>query len=103
MVFLKEFFEKVDFEKSPQMTTKACKIIQHAKSFNGFIMQKPPLNTHADLDPHQLSQESINFEKFRPPEKSLYLKIKWVQYSKELSHNLSHKTVLLDTQNICYN
>ena len=30
--------------------------------------QKPPLNTHADLEQHQFSQEGINFEKFRPPD-----------------------------------
>ena len=31
IVFLKEFFEKVNFEKSQQMTTKAWKITQNAK------------------------------------------------------------------------
>ena len=33
MVFLKEFFEKVDFEKN-QQTTKSRKITQHAKMYN---------------------------------------------------------------------
>ena len=28
LVFMKEFFEKVDFEKKTQMTKKACKITQ---------------------------------------------------------------------------
>ena len=37
IVFLKEFFEKVNFEKSQQMT-KAWKITQHAKS----LEQPPP-------------------------------------------------------------
>ena len=31
MVFLKEFFEKVDFEKNQQMTKKAGKITQKAE------------------------------------------------------------------------
>ena len=31
IVFLKEFFEKVDFEKSQQTTTKTLKTTQHAK------------------------------------------------------------------------
>ena len=31
MVFLKEFFEKVNFEKYQQMTKKSWKITQHAK------------------------------------------------------------------------
>ena len=31
IMFLKEFFEKVNCEKSQQMTTKACNITQHAK------------------------------------------------------------------------
>ena len=35
-MFLKEFFEKVNLEKSQQMTTKAGKIIQHAKSYSDF-------------------------------------------------------------------
>ena len=31
MVFLKDFFEKVNLKKNPQMTKKACKITQHAE------------------------------------------------------------------------
>ena len=30
-VFLKEFFEKVNFENNQQTTQKACKITQHAE------------------------------------------------------------------------
>ena len=32
IVFLKEYFEKFNFEKSQQRTTKACEITQHANS-----------------------------------------------------------------------
>ena len=35
IVFLEEFFEKVNFEKSQQMTAKAWKVTQHAKSQPG--------------------------------------------------------------------
>ena len=35
IIFLKEFFENVDFEKIQQMTTKKRKISQHSKSLRG--------------------------------------------------------------------
>ena len=41
--FLKEFFEKVDFEKSQQTTPKAWKITQHTE-----LTLKAPITTAAD-------------------------------------------------------
>ena len=38
IVFLKEFFEKVNFEKSQQMTTNKRKITQDAKNYLSFIL-----------------------------------------------------------------
>ena len=38
-MFLKDFFEKVYFEKSKQTTTKAWKITQHAKGLYEISMQ----------------------------------------------------------------
>ena len=48
-MFLKEFFEKVNFEKSQQTTTKEWKIIQHAKSVNGGTLSERQLCIHYSL------------------------------------------------------
>ena len=52
MVFLKELFEKVNFEKNQQMTMsqKACKItMEHAKS-NFSFLRKKALNSDYSLE-----------------------------------------------------
>ena len=56
MIIMKEFFEKVDFEKNQQTTKNACKITQNAKSVNPFsndslsrLIQKRLVILHAIL------------------------------------------------------
>ena len=42
MVFLKEFFEYVNFEDNQQMTRKTCKITQHSECYIWSIKPQSP-------------------------------------------------------------
>ena len=63
MVFLKDFFEKVDFKNSQQMTKKAWKITQHAilcfRSRHYLISQKQQPQINQLLQPWNLPLQQL--------------------------------------------